>query len=195
MITLLALPRKALTLPRDVVNATQAAGLRYEARVSAWLEGEYNFHPQVEFERRATWHGRASRFRPDGLLFDAQFGRCCVVEIKTQENEQAYRQLREYQEWVGEWYGRPVRGLLITASCRPGSIQQIPHIEWVLGDHPFSLMVLAAGTRGLPRMNENGAKRGLGMGAGTPDTAIRSGGCVGDGAAGILRNPNVVAAA
>lgn len=172
----------SLASPRTITNgsiptATMAGGLRYEARVSKWFEEQgYNFHPQVEFEMTS-----GGLFRPDGLLFSADFGQLVVVEVKTQESQAAHAQLAKYQRRVSVWFGRPVKGLLVCMSAYPYNMAIVPHVKCVFDEsQPFDQMVLTLAARNLPRLR--GAEGGgLGLAAGAAPYPVRADGGVRDG--------------
>lgn len=183
----------SLASPRSVSvgsapTSTMLGGIRYEARVTKWLlEQGLNFHPQVEFE---TTEGR--RFRPDGLLFSSDWEKLVVVEIKTQESQEAMAQLASYQTRVSAWFRKDVRGLLVCETAFPFNLALVPHITAVFSESPFMQMVMTMAARNLPRVR--GARRcGLGMVARGTDDPLRASRGVGDGAGGSVGAPILAA--
>lgn len=157
------------------LTAAQRAGLAYEKRVSAWLEVQGGFYPQVDFRRD---NGR--RFRPDGLLLRGRV--LFVVEIKTQFTIEAQDQLADYMLWLEDWWPGKVKGVVICESYRREQARLgivVTSLDDLLNCNA-RFIVLPLGIRSLPTVHASrrlGAADGMDYANGAAATAVRSGGC------------------
>jgi hypothetical protein len=169
--------------PLSSHSPSQRAGISYERRVTKLLNRRGGFISQLAFHYQLKYERSARLCVIDGLKwkYEVDYPSLCVIEIKNQLNEYAFKQLSFYMELVAWWSRLPVSGLLICNETR----------ELLAGECYPNIVVAGWGARTLKRFEREAERNGAERNTSTSHSTLWASGSAGNHLDSCLRVPRL----